>query len=465
MEEYRQLTGELKVLEKQNDFLYNVELWMVSASTNRNLWKYPVNEEVAKLFLGAPLLTAYIADGKIVGDAHNFDTYTDPETGEPRADFTAADAERIVGSLSEDPADIRTVERDGDTWIVGRGTLWEWYCSQLCDQIRHLAEQGRTMPVSIETLVYESHMDGNVEVMDKFIVLGVTILGVHVAPAVVGARITALQALGPQFKELKIRAASYAGKAPDEEKPKDGADSSAGKNEGVRRTLILNRKQLQELGKRFEGYTVLAAVRDDETGAVTVKMRNSSYDLYSYTMASQDETIAPERMVMLSGRIDLGDELGVDASEYTEALNADVRRANADKAAAETELASVKAELNAMQEAERKRRIKASKAAAEAALAEFNEPREEKVSASAIEEVIKAAEDGAYTECVDGEGCWNGDVIAARDCRAICADEDTKVQKAKVQKNNSTYIWDKVGKPAPEDDGSIDALLRRRGIL
>ena len=165
MSEYRQVQGEIKLLQRRNEFLYDVELFMLSASSNRNSWKYPVNEAVARLFLGKPLLTAYIGDGTIVGDGHNFVEYFD-ENGEIRGDFTAADAERIVGSLSEDPADIRVVERDGDTWIVGRGTLWEWYCGQLCEQIRGLAEQGRTMPVSIETLVSESHMDGDIEVMD-----------------------------------------------------------------------------------------------------------------------------------------------------------------------------------------------------------------------------------------------------------------------------------------------------------
>ena len=238
MEEYRQFTGELKVLERKNQWLYSVELWMLSAKPNRNHWQYPVNDAVAKLFLGKPLLTAYLAEGMVIGDGHNMREYTD-ENGEPRADFTAADAERIVGSLSERPEDIRVEERDGDTWVVGVGTLWEWYCGQLCDQIRDLAEQGRTMPVSIETLVTASHMDGDIEVMDEFTVLGVTILGITVTPAVAGARITALRALDGEFKELKIRAASYIGDTdpaqpgigePNPEQPQVGEEQPTTKN-------------------------------------------------------------------------------------------------------------------------------------------------------------------------------------------------------------------------------------------
>lgn len=477
MSEYRQVQGEIKLLQRRNEFLYDVELWMLSASANRNNWKYPVNEAVARLFLGKPLLTAYIGDGTIVGDGHNFLEYFD-ENGEIHGDFTAADAERIVGSLSEDPADIRVVERDGDTWIVGRGTLWEWYCGQLCEQIRGLAEQGRTMPVSIETLVSESHMDGDIEVMDEFIVLGVTILGVHVTPAVAGARITALQALeSGEYQQLKLKAASYLNPKTTETEPKnnetkpDGAEAEPpeNKSKGVKQALIYNKKQLETLAKRFPEYILLAASKDDETGAIKVKMRNASFDLYSYEMQSEGETVVPERFQPFFASVDLGDGVSMDANDYNDQMAAELRRMTADKTAAEDELKKTREALNKMQENEKKRRIEVSKAAVKRALENFNANRTVKVDEAAVAEVLKKAEDGDYTTCKDGEGCWTGEAAAERDCLAECAKKDIEIQaklaKDAAQKEKNVHIWEKLNdNSAGADDGSVGALLKRLKI-
>lgn len=468
VDEYRQFSGELKLLERRNDWLYDVEVWLTNDRTNENNWRYPVNRRVADMFAGAPLLTAYVMGGKVVGDGHNFAEYTDPETGEPRGDFRGADAERIVGSLSEDPNDIRIEESDGDTWIVGRGTLWEWYCGELCEQIRDLAVQGRTMPVSIETLVSESHMDGDVEVMDNFIVLGATILGVHVAPAVTGARITALRALESDFKALKLRAASYADK-PDSTEPKedqqDGANAAPKSlSKGVTNTLTMyTKRQLAELGKRFSGYTLLGAQKDEETGAVTVKMRDDTYGIYSYAMQSEAETIAPERILATFARVDLGDGVFVDVSDMTEPMSAEIRSLCADKATLGNELDEARKTIKTMQDAEAKRRVEAAKAAVLAALARFNANREDQIEECAIEAIIKKAEDGCYSECINADGCWEGEAVAERDCLAECARQEMTAQEKKAAMRKNAYVWDK-HKAAPADDGSISGLLARKGI-
>lgn len=470
MEEYRQFTGELKVLERKNDWLYDVELWMLSASPNRNKWQYPVNESVAKLFLGKPLLTAYIANGAIVGDGHNFREFTDPETLEPRGDFTSATAERIVGSLSENPEDIRVLERDSDTWIVGRGTLWEWYCLQLCEQIRQLAEQGRTMPVSIETLVTQSHMDGEIEVMDEFIVLGVTLLGINVTPAVAGARITALRALDGEFQELKIRAASYNGvQEPDqpgaEPNPEQEpvGEPTTNKKEGGNRVLILNHKQLVKLNERFQGYVVLAASKNDETGETVVKLRNDSFDAFTYKMNDTNETVAPERIIPAAMSVSLGDDLAVDASELYDAMSGANAKLNSEKDSLAKELEAARETIKQMTERENKRRVNAAKEAANKALAAFNANRTVAIDSTAIAEIIKNAEDGKYTDCEDENGEFCGDAMAERDAYAVCGMADAKERKEKAELNRNTFIWDK-GEKKPVDEGGISALLARKGL-
>lgn len=476
MEEYRQFTGEIKVLQKRNEWLYDVDLLVLSAKPNRNHWQYPVNENVAKLFLGKPILTAYLADGMVIGDSHNFREYTDPETGEPRGDFTGADAERIVGSLSDNPAEIQVVEREGDTWITARGTLWEWYCGQLCDQIRDLAEQGRTMPVSIETLVTASHMDGDIEVMDEFTVLGVTILGITVTPAVAGARITALRALDGEFKELKIRAASYIGDTdpaqpgigePNPEQPQVGEEKPTTKNnnEGGNRALILNRKQLAALNKRFQDYVVLAASKNEETGEMTVKLRNDAFDAFTYKMADEAETVAPERIFPANMSVDLGDELKIDAADMFDALQGQNTRLNAEKERLEKELEESKKTIKAMQDAEHTRRLSAAKAAAKAALAAFNAnlEAEEQVCEEDIACVMSEIENGEYAECADKEGAWCGEEKACQAVNAICAQKYSEFRKANAKKKDNQAVWN--GYIMPEnDDGSVGALLRGLNI-
>lgn len=470
MEEYRQFTGEIKVLERKNDWLYDIEAFVLSAGPNRNKWEYPVNESVAKLFLGKPLLTAYVANGAIVGDGHNMREYTDPETGDPRGDFTAADAERIVGSLSDNPEDVRIVERDGNTWIAAKGTLWEWYCLQLCEQIRQLAEQGRTMPVSIETLVTQSHMDGEIEVMDEFIVLGVTILGIHVTPAVAGARITALRALEGEFQELKIRAASYNGvQEPDqpgtEPNPEQDhvGDPTPNIKEGGNRVLILNRKQLVKLNERFQGYVVLAASKDDETGETTVKLRNDAFEAFTYKMANDAETVAPERITPIAMSVSLGDDLAVDASELYDAMSGASAKLNSEKDALAKELEAARETIKQMTERENKRRVNAAKEAANKALADFNANRAVAIDATAIAEIIKNAEDGKYTKCEDENGEFCGDTMAERDAYAVCGMADAKERKEKAELNRNTFVWDK-GEKKPVDEGGISGLLVRKGL-
>ena len=189
-----------------------------------------------------PILIAYINKGAGIGDGHNFELRRDPKTGKDRPSFTAETAERIVGSLSDDPKDIRLEERDGVTWIVGRGTLWKFYAPELVDKITADAAQGRALSVSIEALIEKFHMEGDVEVEERYTPLGTTILGDHVAPAVKDARVIALGRGG--FAELKVRAASY-------------RENQSKKNWKEGGNLSMNKQAVARLAPKFEGYRII----------------------------------------------------------------------------------------------------------------------------------------------------------------------------------------------------------------
>ncbi|MEG2526873.1 MAG: hypothetical protein RSA62_06595, partial [Oscillospiraceae bacterium] len=121
----RSFCGELRFLGLGGRRCYDVELWLLNDITNQNNWRFTNLEQHLSLFAGTPLLCAFV--GNKVGDGHNYELRFDPDTGKEYASFIAPTAERIVGALSEDKAQFRLEERDGHTWIVGRGFLWSWY--------------------------------------------------------------------------------------------------------------------------------------------------------------------------------------------------------------------------------------------------------------------------------------------------------------------------------------------------
>ena len=95
---HRVEVGRLKVLEAVNRKLYRVEIWALNDRVNRNGWKYINLESHLPEFQDIPILTAYLRDGKVIGDGHNFDMRIDPKTGEQYASFTSA-----VSSSAETP--------------------------------------------------------------------------------------------------------------------------------------------------------------------------------------------------------------------------------------------------------------------------------------------------------------------------------------------------------------------------
>ena len=142
--------------------------------------------------------------GNKVGDGHNFRMKRD-ENGEAYASFTDANAERIVGWFKNED-DIRIEEKDGVRWIVGDGTIWSYYARELADLLTEQGAEG--MDVSIETLVDNIREENGVEVFDDYQILGTTILGKGVNPAVAGAHIRSLS-LEDDLKNFKLRVASY----------------------------------------------------------------------------------------------------------------------------------------------------------------------------------------------------------------------------------------------------------------
>lgn len=431
---HRVEVGRLKVLEAVNRKLYRVEIWALNDRVNRNGWKYINLESHLQEFQDIPILTAYLRDGKVIGDGHNFDMRIDPKTGEQYASFTGADSERIVGWIPKD-ANIR-IEPEGDTkWVVVTGYLWTWYARELVEKI---AGQGGGMEVSIETLVTKEHRENGYDVESEYVILGITVLGDGVSPAVAGASIKSLAELRSSMKDEILKAASYVG-----EKEPETQKTTKKPKERTKITMIPTMRQLQEAGKAFEGYTCVGLSED----GMRVALLSAENAPFFYAFSETDKgNVIPERIKAASALVTFkADEQDTEASldaVMAPALNS-LKTAEERVRALEAENKTLTEKLEAMEKREKARRLQAAKDAAKNALAAFNADREceRQVCEDALCELNKRIECGEFSECVDKECNWIGDQAVAKEVYAICALEQMKQSKADKAKEKHYHTW------------------------
>lgn len=450
---YRSIEGELKILQRENEFIFPVELWLLNDKLTKNGWRFTNLAEHREQWAGVPILTAYVNGGKTVGDGHNQTTRRD-ENGQPYQSFTDATAERIVGAMSDDPDDIRITERDGAEWVVGKGFLWAWYARELCVQIANDAEQGRTMSVSIEALVTDGYMDGEVEVETAYTPLGVTVLGHGVMPAVDDARIAMLTEMESEFKELKLRAASY------QQKPDAAPNPQNPSEKGMNERMKLSKQQIRELQAKFTDHTVLAGVQND-AGNVVLALMSKAGETAIYVMASLDEAVYAEKVQPVNAQVHFcaedSEDVCVDACDMVETMSAECASANEKLCAAQTALNEANATVERMVNAENARRLSAAKATATATLDAFNANREEKVDVKVLEALNADIEAGKFTACADENGVWTGDAMVAKEVKALCADAVMELDKAHMAKTEP-MTWGNV-KKASAAPGTIGELF------
>lgn len=430
---HRVEVGRLKVLEAVNRKLYRVEIWALNDRVNRNGWKYINLESHLPEFQNIPILTAYLRDGKVIGDGHNFDMRIDPKTGEQYASFTGADSERIVGWIPKD-ANIR-IEPEGDTkWVVVTGYLWTWYARELVEKI---AGQGGGMEVSIETLVTKEHRENGYDVEESFIVLGVTVLGDGVSPAVAGASIKSLAELRSSMKDEILKAASYIGeKEPETQK-------TTNPKERKKITMIPTMRQLQEAGKAFEGYTCVGLSED----GMRVALLSADHAPFFYAFSETDKgNVIPERIKAASAIVSFkADEMETEASLDTvmapalNSLNAAEERVKA----LEANVQSLTEKLEGMEKREKARRLQAAKDAAKAALDKFNANRDEdrKFNCDILDGLNSRIDAGEFTDCEDKECNWVGDKMVANEVAVLCMAEQAKQDAADKAKEKHFHTW------------------------
>lgn len=437
---YNSFTGKLRVLAKEDEFLYKVEVWLLNSEVNRNNWQYLNLDEHRKLFVDTPILVAYT--GNKVGDGHNFRMKRD-ENGDAYASFTDANAERIVGWFKNDD-DIRIEEKDGVRWIVGNGTIWSYYARELADLLTEQGAEG--MDVSIETLVEDIRVENGVEVFEDYQILGTTILGKGVSPAVAGAHIRALS-LEDDLKDFKLRVASYM------ETAKETIQKGNVKH------MAFNKVQLEELGQKFNGYKPVGASED---GKNIVLLSESDNCFYGYTFNGEDDINAENiKPVSLNAEADFGEDnqvpLDVIGVYVDEIKSLSARIADAEKRAENAE-----AECNSLKERETKRRNKATVDAIKALMSAYNAEAEEAMDEKECADIVAAAENGEFSDCNNADGEFCGEEKACALIKARIFDHEQAIRNKKAAANAAVHSWlDGLRKNKNENSDSIEGLLSR----
>lgn len=419
----RTTRGRLKILSSGDRKLYRVELWMLNDKVNRNNWRYINLAQHLPEFKDIPILTAYLLSGKI-GDGHNYDLKRDPKTGETYASFTAADAERIVGWIPKD-ADIRLERKDDTSWIVASAYLWKWYAPELVDMIAH---QGNGMEISIETLVTKEHMEGDVAVEEEYVVLGVTVLGAGVAPAVAGATIQSLSAMRNSMEKMCLKAASYA---------KETTASNTTNNKGVKENMI-DKARLKELSDRFTGYTVVGASDDLKLLALV----NEKGEPFTYSVEESDKgSVIPERIMRANacvaykiGENEVLASLDAFMGEAEARYNAAIEQTKTD---AET-IQHLTKQLTGMKTKEDARRLNAAKKAMEDEFRQCS-GAEGKFDSEILKDLKAKVENGDFTAREDADGNWLGEEEVRMSVKALCMDEQKKLDGAAAKAKEKHY--------------------------
>lgn len=436
---YNSFPGKMRVLSKEDEFLYKVEVWLLNSEVNRNNWQYLNLDEHRHLFADTPILVAYT--GGKVGDGHNFRMKRD-DNGEAYASFTDANAERIVGWFKND-SDIRIEEKDGVRWIVGDGTIWSYYARELADLLTEQGAEG--MDVSIETLVEDYETKNGVEVFENYQILGTTILGKGVNPAVAGAHIHALS-LEEDLKDFKLKVASYM------ETAKETIQKGT-------KPMALNKVQIDALGEKFNGYKIVGCSEDGNHIALLSEADNC---FYGYVLNGEEEISAENiKPVSLNAEADFGDDVKValDAiGAYVDQIKALTKKV-ADLEATANEFES---ENKALKEKETNRRNKAVVAAIKALLKAYNAEADEPIDEKACADIVEDAENGEFSDCDNAEGEFVGDEKACSLVKARIFDHESAIRAKKNAANATVHSWlDGLRKNSNEESDPIEGMLSR----
>lgn len=398
MEKLNSVTGVLKLMAEERGLKQKVELWLLNDTVNRNNWKYINLEAHRALFAQTPILVAYV--GNQIGDGHNFDKIRNSD-GTITESFMSATAERIVGYFDSEN-DIRVEERDGKTWIVGTGFIWTWYARELVAKLRKQGLEG--MAISIETLIEEYYKENDVEVFTKYQILGTTILGDDVAPAVADANIRVLSAIGvDEMRKMTLRVASA------QQNPQNNSKGE-------------QRMNIKDIEPKFSGYKVLAL------NGCNVAVMSEKGELFVNTVKDENgeiiigDNVAPDSINIVSGETIVAVNMSEIIGDY------ETKIANLTAS-----LDTANASLKTFQDADKKRKADKIREVVANRIASNRADFECDLADDICDDMLTDERVAELAELEDGIAA------AERECDARCM---AAMRTAKKTAKNTTHAWE-----------------------
>lgn len=451
--------GELRVCSVDNKKNYTVELMLLNELVNENNWQYTDIESHKTEVENIPILYSVI-NGK-VGNSHDFEIVT-ADDGKQYASFIGAESEHPYGwipQLINGKSNAQIKRINNIDWLVAQGYLPRFYNTEM---INELEKNGGKMPISIETLVEEYHMVGNVEVEDKYSIVGVTILGVTTKPAVKGANIKKNAVNKQSLEELKLRVASLVN-------ANSNTEPQTQNNTNKNKENTMKVKNLEDLKPAFKalGYTAL------KVQGQTVALLSDIGRFCAYTYRDNEDTIVPERICEVAVNSTFGEgELAISLSgqefvgEVISKLNATESALKSLKESYASEAKALNEKLKKMEDAEMQRRKNAIRDAVKEQLEQNKKHCSFEVDEHMCDDLLTDEIIDKYAGIVDANGEFIGDKEIKKDVDSRFMQKmREEAEKEEIRKNaqSKTFIWsDFTGNSGASGDiDDVDAMIAR----
>ena len=230
-------------------------------------------------------------------------------------------------------------------------------------------------------------------------------------------------------------------------------------------SAMSNKPLLKKVQEKFKDYRILNM---SENGDHVLMLNSAGLPCTYVSKADDHDVVIPERIefATLSSSYKFSDDTELDV-DVMGLLSASVEEANNRAEAAETKVANLTKEneqlnsqLQAMNEAEDKRRIREAKSVVEAAVNEAKQCGID-IPEDMCKGLMEAVEAGCYNSECDKDGNWVGAEKAKAEVMSKVGALSIKAAQAKKLAEEKHYAWEPGFAGNGADDNSIASVLAR----
>lgn len=502
----------LKIKEVLNQDFLAIEIYAISEGETRNPCGFTLDsmEKAIPTFYNKFILGYFNVTNNSAQEGefeeHNSDIRYDKDLDEFYWSYTDPSAEKALGLIRESDS-VEIVEYKGKKWIKLTAVILTKYNREA---VKHLLKSRSKRKVSVEITVVKSHMEGDIEWIDEFILDGITILGnrrnsiVPCEEGIEGASLRVLDFLKTDVFSKQRAALSFAYKELDtqndshehneqieeitmEENTENNTEKVNDKDKEVITLTYEQKRQLleaylnQKLVDKEKDYCYIWVADIDEEN-VFYNFEESYYKASYKIVEKEEEEEEPEIFVDIeqAERVLRGWQTFTEESTEEKVKPEDSEKETQEEVNGE----SFVAERNDCEDCEEKaeelkEEIEEKKEEIADKDKEFiaRETSEVEVAEEAIKEINRVAEESTTYACTDGEELTGGELVEKveklqhelEDCKTECQNfknecEELKkaikdAENAKIFAEGKDYIFNEEELNADEDSEILNRLV------